>query len=117
MPKHIKKPNMQKTAIHGHLVDGRSTYQTFCQWCEECGDELYPDFYGVLSQAGSDGIDMDSTSLNGIPYKDVSEIDRQLSDNGYYEENWVNCHSYLYHKPKATYLEWFIQKFQNPEIN
>lgn len=93
------------------LKDDRSTYDTFCQWCEECGDELYPDFYGVLSRAGSDGIEMDKTKIGGIPYCDVAAVDKMLEEDGYYEDEWVNVHSTFCLKPKMTYLEWFNQKF------
>jgi hypothetical protein len=92
-------------------VDGRSNLKTFIQWCEECGDELGVIEGGILSIAGSDGIDVTSSRIGGAAINRPAEIEQELEINGYYEEGPVCLGSYYYHKPKMTYLEWFNKKF------
>lgn len=91
-------------------IDNRSTRETFDKWCEECGDDL-GEYYGVLSIAGSDGIDITKDKVGNAPFNKPLAVDYELEVNGYYEDALVNLSSYHYHKPKMIYSEWFYQKY------
>ena len=91
-------------------IDPRSTRETFDLWCEECGDDLGV-YSGVLSIAGSDGITVTDTKVGDAPINNPAAVDQEFRKEMYYEEGWVNMHSYFYHPPKMTYLEWFNKKF------
>lgn len=93
-------------------IDSRSTKETFIQWCEECGDpELY-DLDGILSIAGSDGLDITDTKVGKASFSNPAAVDYELQQNGYYDDGEVfGAGNYFYHKPKMGYLEWFNKKF------
>lgn len=111
MTKEVNRKSSKKF-LNSSDIDNRSNLRTFIKWCEECGDELYVDDHlGILSIAGSDGIDVTSSRIGGAAINRPAEIEQELEINGYYEEGPVCLGSYYYHKPKMTYLEWFNKKF------
>ena len=59
-------------------IDNRSNLRTFIKWCEECGDELGVIEGGILSIAGSDGIDVTSSRIGGAAINRPAEIEQEL---------------------------------------
>ena len=100
----------QKERENGSVCYPNSTRATFDEWCEECGDELY-EFYGVLSIGGSDGISMSNTKVGKAKYSDIYAVDKELEDNGYYEDGVANMGSYDFKAPTMKYSEWFLKKY------
>ena len=100
-----------KSVMKLSKIDGRSTLNTFLEWCDECTNNQLFIIADVLSTLGSDGPDVTNDKLDTVPFNQPAAIDDFLEEEGYYESQDVMCGDAHYTAPKVHYLEWFNKKF------
>ena len=90
-------------------MENKSTFNTFLQWLEECGNDLFI-YDEILSCSGSDGPDISEDGLDGIPFSCPEAIEEYLIEEGYYEKQKVIMGTTDYNPPTIHYIDWLIEK-------